>query len=184
MLPFHRADSATYLPQTNQVGIHLTNDVEIRFPITKLEGLENATPEQLADVRIEGTGTGLTWPQLDVAHDIPSLVDGLFGTRRYFQEIGRAGGSATSPTKSEASRENGTKGGRPTLDLNPSGPVRALGVRASARQIAAGEAPQRPFNRVFQSERIYRNWKAKKAEEGKGILVTSLTDLGGRVLVP
>jgi len=184
MLPYHRADSATYFDQAQKVAIHLTNGVEIWFPITRLEGLEDATPEQLADVTVDGLGTGLTWPQLDVAHDIPSLIEGLFGTRRYFQELGRAGGSATSSTKSEASRENGRKGGRPASDASIKGPVRAVGMRASARQVAAGETPKRQFDRLFASERIYRTWKAKKAEEGKGIIVTSLTDSGGVELVP
>jgi hypothetical protein len=109
--PHHRAVSAEYLPDTDQIAIRLRDDVEVRLPRLKLQGLRDATPAQLAHVEIEGPGTGLVWPDLDVAHDIPGLVDGIFGTRRYMAQLGRAGGSKTSPAKAAAARKNGAKGG-------------------------------------------------------------------------
>lgn len=41
---------------------------------------------------------------------VPALIEGVFGSRRWLQQIG---GSARSAAKAKASRENGKRGGRP-----------------------------------------------------------------------
>jgi hypothetical protein len=56
---------------------------------------------------------GLHWPQLDADLYVPALIEGAFGSRRGIQHIGELGGSARSAAKAKASRENGTRGGRP-----------------------------------------------------------------------
>jgi hypothetical protein len=58
-------------------------------------------------------GTALRWPDLDVVLYIPALMKGVFGTKKWMSELGRAGGKATSAAKAQAARENGAKGGRP-----------------------------------------------------------------------
>lgn len=83
------------------------------IPREDLQGLAGVPPEQVAQVEILGNGTGLHWPALDVDHYVPSLLRHVYGTRRWMAEIGRSGGSAKSPAKRRASRENGMKGGRP-----------------------------------------------------------------------
>jgi hypothetical protein len=44
---------------------------------------------------------------------VPGLIEGPFGSRRWMQQIGKLGGSSRSSIKTEASRENGKRGGRP-----------------------------------------------------------------------
>jgi hypothetical protein len=83
------------------------------IPREDLQGLRRATEEQIAKVEIIGNGTGLHWPALDLDHYVPSLLKHVYGTRRWMAEIGRRGGTATSPAKRKASRKNGLKGGRP-----------------------------------------------------------------------
>jgi len=83
------------------------------IPREDLEGLENATREQVARIEILGNGTGLHWPELDVDHYVPGLLKHIYGTKRWMAEIGRSGGSARSAAKRKASRANGLKGGRP-----------------------------------------------------------------------
>jgi hypothetical protein len=83
------------------------------IPREDLQGLENATREQVAQVEILGKGTGLHWPELDVDHYVPGLLKHIYGTKRWMAEIGRSGGSARSAAKRKASRANGLKGGRP-----------------------------------------------------------------------
>jgi hypothetical protein len=82
-------------------------------PRPLLEGLSEPSSSQLEDVTIAGPGTGLYWPQLDVGHYVRGLIDGVFGTRRWMQELGRHGGATSMPAKSAAARLNGKKGGRP-----------------------------------------------------------------------
>jgi hypothetical protein len=84
------------------------------FPREDLQGLQDATKEQLSGIEILGGGTGLHWPELDVQLYIPALLSGVYGTRRWMSELGRAGGSKTSVAKRRSSRANGRKGGRPT----------------------------------------------------------------------
>jgi hypothetical protein len=83
------------------------------FPRRLLQGLDAASPAELQDIVIAGPGTGLYWPKLDVAHYVRGLIDGVFGTRKWMQQLGKRGGATKTPAKSAAARENGKKGGRP-----------------------------------------------------------------------
>lgn len=87
------------------------------IPVEDVEGLWSATREQIGEVEILGWGTGLHWPALDLDLYVPSLLRGLYGTRRWMAAMGRKGGSATSVAKRKASRANGLKGGRPKKAL-------------------------------------------------------------------
>lgn len=111
--PSHRAVHAFYDPADDKIAIQLADEVEVRLPRKRLQGLENASIADVSKIEIEGPGTGLVWPNLDVAHYVPGLLQGVFGTRKYMQELGRIGGSKTSEAKAAAARENAKKGGRP-----------------------------------------------------------------------
>jgi uncharacterized protein DUF2442 len=83
------------------------------IPREDLQGLQSATKEQIADIEILGGGTGLHWPALDVDLYVPSLLQGIYGNRRWMAKIGQRGGLATTAAKKRASRANGRRGGRP-----------------------------------------------------------------------
>ena len=108
-----RAVRVVYEKKTELVTLHLDDGVRISIPRGLLEGLQDASPAQLAKVEILGRGTGIHWPLLDVDHYVPGLLNHIFGTSRWMAELGRRGGSATSVRKAVASRANGKKGGRP-----------------------------------------------------------------------
>jgi hypothetical protein len=78
-----------------------------------LEGLQNATKEQIGHIEILGNGTGLHWPDLDLDFYIPALLRNVYGTRRWMSMIGRQGGFVRSAVKRRAAQKNGKKGGRP-----------------------------------------------------------------------
>ena len=108
-----RVERAEYQPGVDLVALYLKNGMIVAIPRELLQGLQNATLAQLRNIRLLGVGTGLDWPDLDVQHSVEGLMSGIFGNRRWMAEIGRTGGLATSPRKTEASRRNGRKGGRP-----------------------------------------------------------------------
>jgi hypothetical protein len=87
--------------------------MEIRFPRLQLDGLKNATAEQLSHIEINA-GRLLVWTvgEDEVAHYIPDLMDKFAPSGRVMTEIGRLGGSKTSPAKAAAVRANGKKGRR------------------------------------------------------------------------
>ncbi len=82
-----------------------------------LEGLQDASRRQLANVEVLGNGTGLHWPELNVDHYVPGLLRHVYGTKRWMATLGRRGGAATSQAKVKAARANGLKGGRPKKHL-------------------------------------------------------------------
>jgi hypothetical protein len=108
-----RAARVMYEKKPDLVTLHLDDGVRISIPRGLLEGLQDASPAQLAKVELLGRGTGIRWPLLDVDHYVPGLLNHIFGTNRWMAELGRRGGSASSLSKAAAARANGKKGGRP-----------------------------------------------------------------------
>lgn len=107
------AVNAWYESADQLVFIEMNNGVLMGFPSELLQGLEDATDEQLSQVELTSTGYGLHWESLDVDLGVPQLVSGLFGTKKWMQELGRKGGAVKSKAKAKASRANGKLGGRP-----------------------------------------------------------------------
>jgi hypothetical protein len=111
--PHHDVIAAKYIDETDQVAVYFDDGIEVRFPRLSVQGLEHATPGQIANMVVEHA-VAIAWPDLDgLKHYIPHMVDGVFGTRRHMAELGRRGGSSKSPAKAAAVRANGKKGGRP-----------------------------------------------------------------------
>ncbi|MGA7295192.1 MAG: DUF2442 domain-containing protein [Terriglobales bacterium] len=100
-------------PGLNLLILKLNDGHRRVIPREELQGLQSATKEQIARVEILGNGTGLHWPALDVDLYVPSLLQGVYGNRKWMAEIGRRGGAARSAAKKKAARVNGLKGGRP-----------------------------------------------------------------------
>ncbi len=123
-----RVERAEYQPGVDLVALYLKNGMIVAIPRELLQGLQNAALSQLRNIQLLGVGTGLGWPDLDVQHSVEGLMSGIFGNRRWMAEIGRTGGLATSPRKTEASRRNGRKGGRPKSAAFP------FSERASTRR--------------------------------------------------
>lgn len=109
-----RATAARYDPASGRVTVDLTNGCSFAFPARALQGLAEASDTDLAAVEVTAAGLGLHWEPLDADVTVPGLLMGLFGTRAWLaREQARRAGSATSPAKAQAARENGRKGGRP-----------------------------------------------------------------------
>ena len=104
------AASARYDREADRVVVDLTNGCTFAFPPRLVEGLEDASPDQLAAVEVIGSGYGLHWETLDVDFTVAGLMAGIFGTKAH---MARRAGQAKSPAKAAAARENGRKGGRP-----------------------------------------------------------------------
>lgn len=106
-----RAISVRYDRRSGRVVINLRNGSMFAFPARLVQGLQDATEDDIAQVKIEGaSGYGLRWEKQDIDISVPGLLSGIFGTRKYMAQLA---GRATSPKKAAAARENGKKGGRP-----------------------------------------------------------------------
>lgn len=96
---------------SGRIVVEFTNGAAFMVPSRAIQGLQNATADQLTEVELLGE-TGLHWESLDVDFTIAGLMNGILGTAK-FMDAQRRGGQSRSAAKVEASRANGAKGGRP-----------------------------------------------------------------------
>lgn len=109
-----KAIHARYDRRVSRVIVGLDNGLELAFPPRLAQGLEHATPADLAVIEISPLGDGLHWPAIDADLYVPGLLQGVFGSKSWMaRHLGAAGGRARSGAKVAAARENGRKGGRP-----------------------------------------------------------------------
>ncbi|MGA7832335.1 MAG: DUF2442 domain-containing protein [Terracidiphilus sp.] len=108
-----RALSVEHIPALNLLIVALSNQRRLVLPIEDLQGLGSATHEQLRNYELLGSGTGISFPELDVDLHIPALIEGVYGNRRWMAQLGGKGGRARTEAKRLAARANGAKGGRP-----------------------------------------------------------------------
>lgn len=108
-----RAKRARYDRTRRAIVIELQNGAFFGFPAKLGEGLRDATAEELAEVEVTPSGEGLHWESLGVDLRVAAVLQGVFGTKAWMKELGRAGGSVSTAAKAEAARLNGRKGGRP-----------------------------------------------------------------------
>lgn len=109
-----RATAARYSRKTGRVTVDLANGCAYVFPADLVQDLSEASPDELADVEVDGVGFNLHWPKLDADVYVPALVAGVFGTKDWISKaMARQAGRKTSSAKAAAARANGAKGGRP-----------------------------------------------------------------------
>jgi hypothetical protein len=108
-----KALDAAYRPKDDVIVIKFLSGVELTVPRRLLQGLENATQAQLAEVEVDNGQSGLHWESIDVDHYVPTILEGIFGSRKWMTQLGKMGGASRSKAKQTAARQNGRKGGRP-----------------------------------------------------------------------
>lgn len=77
---------AEYNREANVIVFRLSTGRRFLIPREELQGLESATPAQLADIQIHA-GVGIAWPQLGVDHYLPYLLEGRYGSDRWMQSL-------------------------------------------------------------------------------------------------
>jgi hypothetical protein len=101
----HRATSARFDATSGLFNVDFSSGCSFAFPARLAQGLEEASPDALAEVEILGQGYGLHWEMLDVDLSIPELLAGLFGTKAFMDRQRAAmAGASTSQAKAEAAR--------------------------------------------------------------------------------
>ena len=80
----------------------------------KVPGAKTVTTDDLKAIEVEAFGLGIHFPTIDADLYVPSLLEGVLGSKRWMaQTLGAAGGRSRTAVKAAAARENGRKGGRP-----------------------------------------------------------------------
>jgi len=65
--------------------VDLYNGCTFAFPPRRLQGLENATDEELSQVEVGGLGFGLHWEALDADFSVGGLMAGRFGSAAHME---------------------------------------------------------------------------------------------------
>jgi hypothetical protein len=106
--------SVTFNAQDGRVAIELSNGASFAIPARIIQGLENASDNDLTTIEITASGMGLYFPAVDADIFVAALLAGVLGTRSFMaQRLGKAGGASRSASKAAAARANGARGGRP-----------------------------------------------------------------------
>ncbi len=112
-----QARAVCYDRETNRVVVDLKNGATFIFPCKLVQGLRDASRQDIEQVKLGPRGSALYWDNIGVDFSLASLMAGIFGTRAWMSEIarenGRKGGRAKSIAKAAAARTNGARGGRP-----------------------------------------------------------------------
>jgi uncharacterized protein DUF2442 len=108
------AVAARYDRRRDRVILSLNSGVELAFPSHLAEGLQNASPADLAHIELSPSGFGIHFPKLDAHLYLPALLNGVFGSKSWMAaQLGSEGGRSRSRAKTAAARANGKRGGRP-----------------------------------------------------------------------
>jgi Protein of unknown function (DUF2442) len=116
---------AAYDTQRDRVVITFKSNLELSFDPRITQGLSQGNAAELAEIEVSPSGMGLHFPKLDADVYVPSLLKGITGSQSWMASLmGAAGGKARSSAKTESSRANGAKGGRPRrVSLNNVSPL-------------------------------------------------------------
>jgi hypothetical protein len=88
-----RVTAAEYSRPLDVIVLHLDTGRRVVIPREELQGLEDATEAQLAEIEIFA-GLSLAWPQLDVDHYLPHLLEHRYGNDRWMEALQRRGVAA------------------------------------------------------------------------------------------
>lgn len=80
---------ARYDRRARRIVVRLSSGMDLSFSPKDAQGLEHATPDQLAEVEILGVGYGLHWETLDADLYVPALLQGVTGTAAWMARRGR-----------------------------------------------------------------------------------------------
>lgn len=112
-----RARSIRYDVSSGRIMVELTSGCVFGFPARFAQGLPDASPEELDQGNVTLGGRALRWEGLDADLLLAGLLQGIFGSRPWMEELAREwgarGGRVKSAAKAAAARQNGRKGGRP-----------------------------------------------------------------------
>jgi hypothetical protein len=85
-----QAREARYDCKTNRLVIELKNGATFIVSCDLIQGLRGADPKDIAAVELGPRGASLHWEKLDQDFSVGGLVRGIFGTKKWMEELNRA----------------------------------------------------------------------------------------------
>jgi hypothetical protein len=110
-----RVVGAHYDHATSRVLVELSNGCLFGFPVWMVPGTSRATSDELERIELEPFGEAVIWSRINADVHVTGLMLSVLNVKTW---AAKYLGSATSPAKAVAARENGKKGGRPRKRVN------------------------------------------------------------------
>lgn len=108
------ATAAYYDRKSKNIVVKLSTGIGVFFSPQDAQGLGDGTAAQLSEIEISPSGYGLHFPKLDADLYVPTLLEGVLGSRKWMAaRLGAEGGKARTAPKTAAARANGALRGRP-----------------------------------------------------------------------
>lgn len=86
-----RVIKASYMKGTDRLHLVFDNGVTYTIPRRLLQGLADAKQPELKRIQILSGGTGLLWPLIEVAHYVPALLQGVYGSEKWMTNLYKKG---------------------------------------------------------------------------------------------
>ena len=67
----------------------ISNGRRLVIPREDIQGLENASAAEAADIEITANRVGIRWPQIDVDHYLPNMLEGRYGNDAWMDHVHR-----------------------------------------------------------------------------------------------
>jgi hypothetical protein len=94
-----KADSARYDRKTKRLVLNLKNGTTLLVPVQLIQGLQTDDEELLNDFQLVIEGSQIHWDKLDVQFYVKSLLDGVFGTKKWMESLQKRENKSTSKTR-------------------------------------------------------------------------------------
>jgi hypothetical protein len=78
---------AAYSKATDRLRLVFEDGTIYSIPRILIQGLAGAEEKDIKRIQILGDGTGLLWPVLDIAHYIPGLLAGVYGSEKWMTAL-------------------------------------------------------------------------------------------------
>lgn len=104
------AKSARLDRKSHRVLVEMDNGCLFAFPAKHVQGLEQATLEELADIELLGDGYALHWPRVNADIRIENALAGIFGSKKWMMRLAaKDAGERTPKKKASAAHAKGLK---------------------------------------------------------------------------
>jgi hypothetical protein len=87
-------DGALYDRRLDLFVFQISDGRRLAIPREDIQGLENATPDQAAEIEMDRYGVHLRWPQIDVDHYLPNMLEGRYGSSAWMDRVHRRSSAA------------------------------------------------------------------------------------------
>lgn len=103
-----QAQAVRYDSATHRIILELKNGITVLLPCDLIQGIASAAPAEIAEVELGARGASLHWEKLDQDFSVNGLVNGIFGTQKWMENLKSKNANPSNSSHAESHRKAGT----------------------------------------------------------------------------